>query len=149
MFCVGFIGCADTMAGSSVWFSKSSIESCKLGYNGIKWCKHSSLQLVSVWLNCAYLYEIIGPLHLRHKILDSLSSHKGICLSHWSQRVGLWYWRRCSLRLLLEWIYHLKWKKWGEMQTGRMKELHSWSSQQVPELYTALYYKQDNVVIPN
>jgi hypothetical protein len=35
MFWVGFIGCADTMAGSSVWFSKSSIESYKLGYNGI------------------------------------------------------------------------------------------------------------------
>lgn len=26
-FCAGFMGCADTMAGSSVWFSNSSMES--------------------------------------------------------------------------------------------------------------------------
>lgn len=110
MFWVGFIGCADTMAGSSVWFSKSNIESYKSGYNWITSNNIFKVTVNSALLKYTYLYEIIGSLHLCHKILYSLPSHKWIWLSHWSQRVGLWYWWRCSLRLLLEWVYHLKYE---------------------------------------
>lgn len=69
MFWVGFMGCAETIAGSSVWFSKSNIESYKSEYNWIT-SNNIHLKLLSTALTKIHLpvwnyrAPAFGPLDL-------------------------------------------------------------------------------------
>lgn len=123
--CAGFMGCADTMAGSSVWFSNSSIESWG---EKIKNNKKSNPHCcgLNTWMFRVqkYLHEVVGALHLCHEVLYSLSPDQGVCLSHSSERVRFRDGRRRRLRLLLQGIYNLT-RDNNQLQFQLKAALHS------------------------
>lgn len=76
MFWAGFMGCAETMAGSMGWPSNSSIESW--GKTNIQYHIKMSKKITSYKSTDPDLHEVVRPLHLCHKILHHLLSDQGV-----------------------------------------------------------------------